>query len=177
MKEITTLLISVILLTSCTHDPQLDRAMISDDDIAIQPGQTYELILTSAQEKGHPAVLMTNCENRRVLTYAVASWEHDGLSRIPESFKEEYKIQFTCDQYTKDRYTTISALLAVIDTLGNLSTTERQVLIPEGGLKPGDIKTIEVDGSTIKLIKAKATNAYQIEQGENNLYFVLVPRA
>lgn len=163
-------------LISCTHDPKLDTAKIDDADVYIEEGKTYELILTGTTS-GQPCVLLTNCADQKVLTAKVTKWQHDDMGKIPVEFADEWKVVFKCNSVTSDKYQIIPALMTVVDTLGNLSTLEKGVLLPEGGLQPGDVRELEVEGVTYRLIKAKATNAYQLEQGENKIYFVLVPRA
>ena len=172
-----TLLLLAMGLMSCTHNPKLETATIdTDEQIYIEEGKTYELILTGTTT-GEPCVLLTDCIDKKVLTASVSKWEHDDLGKIPVEFKNEWKVVFNCESLTKDKYQIIPALMTVADTLGNPFTIEKGVLLPEGGLQPGDIREIEVEGVIYKLIKAKATNAYQLEQGENKIYFVLVPRA
>ena len=99
------------------------------------------------------------------------------MARVATEYSEKYKVVFHCSDVTRDKYSVVPALLTVIDTLGQLNTVQSGVLIPGGKLNPGDIKEINIDGTVYRLVKAKATNAFQLEQGENKLYFVLVPRA
>lgn len=171
------LLLLVAGLMSCTHDPKLDTARIAtDEQVYIEEGKTYELIL-QGNETGQPCALLTNCEDKKVLSMRPARYEHDGQSKIATEYAEEFKVVFHCNSITSEKYQIIPALMTVVDTLGNLGTIEKGVLLPESGLNPGDVRVFEVEGVTYRLIKAKATNAFQLEQGENKIYFVLVPRA
>lgn len=172
-----TLLLLAVGLMSCTHDPKLDTARIgTDEQVYIEEGKTYELIL-QGNESGQPCALLTNCEDKKVLEMRPIRYEHDGASKIPVEFADEYKIVFHCNSVTKEKYQIIPALMTVVDSLGNIGTIEKGVLLPESGLNPGDVRVFKVEGVTYRLIKAKATNAFQLEQGENKIYFVLVPRA
>lgn len=122
MKKFFTITSALLLLAaglmSCTRNPKLETATIdTDEQIYIEEGKTYELILTGTTS-GEPCVLLTDCTDKKVLSAEVSKWERiDGGYKTPLEYEHEWKVVFNCETLTKDKYQIIPALMTVADTL------------------------------------------------------------